>query len=73
MYGKSSGPNTSPCLGCKDRWVTENDRCHSSCDKYISWKKERKLEQKDAINPKGCRYFKTKLSNTASKTKHRYR
>lgn len=24
----------TPCLGCKDRWINENGRCHSSCDKY---------------------------------------
>ena len=30
-------PN-APCRDCKDRWITENDRCHSHCERYISWK-----------------------------------
>lgn len=29
---------TTPCLGCEDRWVTDNDRCHAHCEKYLSFK-----------------------------------
>lgn len=26
----------APCMGCPDR----NTMCHSSCEKYLNWKKE---------------------------------
>ena len=30
-----------PCINCADRHAT----CHSGCEKYIRWKKERDLKQ----------------------------
>ena len=27
-----------PCKNCKDRWVTDTSRCHSTCPKYAEWK-----------------------------------
>jgi len=38
------GFKTSPCDGCKDRYVTDDgDRCHSTCKKYAEWWNEREL------------------------------
>lgn len=27
----------APCKGCKDRYVTETTRCHSTCERYKEW------------------------------------
>ena len=66
----------SPCYKCTERWVTEHDRCHGSCEKYAIWSSKQKADKKamkDAIDPKCSRYFKTKLGDTARASKHRYR
>ena len=31
---------SAPCRGCKDRWVSENGRCHTNCEKYKAFKEE---------------------------------
>ena len=28
----------SPCLDCKDRWISEEGRCHGSCERYLKFK-----------------------------------
>ena len=38
----------SPCAvpgGCPDRWVTEKDRCHSSCKRFADWRAELAAEK----------------------------
>lgn len=34
----------SPCKNCPDRWVTETDRCHGHCEKYLKFHRERTTE-----------------------------
>lgn len=29
-----------PCKGCTERWVSEQGRCHSTCERYAEWKGE---------------------------------
>lgn len=29
-----------PCKDCKDRFVTESQTCHATCELYKEWKKE---------------------------------
>ena len=33
-------PNKSPCINCTERWVTSTGRCHTTCERYISYTKE---------------------------------
>lgn len=43
--------NHCPCNGCTERWVEGVKTCHSSCEKYPKWKKERdKNRQKEQLN-----------------------
>lgn len=55
----------SPCLDCKDRWINETGRCHSSCEKYLTFKKEasdynkRILEERDRQRKNPIRDIKT--------------
>lgn len=39
--------NTCPCQGCKDRWVTSESRCHSTCTLYKDWKDRINKDQID--------------------------
>ena len=32
----------SPCRDCKDRWINETGRCHSTCERYIEFKDKAK-------------------------------
>lgn len=31
----------SPCKDCPDRWVSDTDRCHGHCEKYLTFHRER--------------------------------
>lgn len=39
MITEFGNKEASPCLDCKDRWINENGRCHSTCEKYIEFTK----------------------------------
>lgn len=68
--------NISPCYGCTERHVDEHFNCHDTCQKYIAWKTKLhhdNAEHKKQINPPGSRYFKTKTSVMAPKSKAKYR
>ena len=71
MYGYSN--NKSPCCQCMDR----KGGCHSSCEKYDSYKKNlltQKFYMYQQINPMGCRYYKEKaVAAYARQSKKRYR
>lgn len=40
------GAFTQCCRGCKDRWVSDTGRCHTTCEKYLKAQEEW-LELKD--------------------------
>ena len=44
IYGLKNHP--SPCQGCKDRWVNETGRCHTTCEKYAEFKAKAAAENK---------------------------
>lgn len=47
--GGQKMPINAPCLNCKDRKVTNDYNCHSVCEKYLAFKKERaKYNQEQA-------------------------
>ena len=74
-YGHAKNPK-APCYGCKDRYVDGDKTCHSTCEKYKKYHydliEDNKVIHKH-INPPGSRYFKTKKSGMAPKSKAKYR
>lgn len=75
VYGHAKN-NISPCYGCTKRHVDECFNCHDTCKEYLEWKGD--LHQKkrglyDQLNPPSSRYFKTKTSVMAPKSKAKYR
>lgn len=76
-YGYSKKEkHISPCYQCTERYVDEHFNCHNTCEKYTTWKfklAHDNAQLKKQINPAGSRYFKTKTSVMAPKSKAKYR
>lgn len=45
-----------PCKGCPDRWVTDVDRCHSTCSKYAEWRACADELNRHRATRKACEY-----------------
>ena len=59
-----------PCLNCQNR----KQMCHSNCDKYLQFKKEKQIENEKIIKIKNensdwCAYNKTKRKSIKNNKK----
>lgn len=43
-----------PCKDCRDRWVTDSNRCHSSCNAYAEWRKSVNVINRRRVDSKTC-------------------
>lgn len=63
----------APCYKCENRKLG----CHSDCDKYKEWARfqhDAKYQMNIQINPKGCAYFKKKVTEYGVyRSKKKYR
>lgn len=61
----------NPCFNCRDRWVSDDDRCHSHCDKYNAWKVEHDKHMQDDRMRRDAKQYDLHQYHLATKRRNR--